>query len=74
MYGFWMGINSLIKCLSNAKWYIVWHSLKECFIQMNCIQRVSFDRKNGIGDYEKTCEHNRIYQLDHVDLYDFEEE
>jgi hypothetical protein len=41
---------------------------------MNCIQRVSFDRKNGIGDYEKTCEHNRIYQLDHVDLYDFEEE
>lgn len=41
---------------------------------MNCLQMVSFDRKNGIWDYEKTSEHSRIYQLDHVELYDFGEE
>jgi len=71
---YWMGINVLIKCWSNAKCYIVWHSVTECFIQMNCLQSVSFDRKNGIGDYERTFEHSRIYQLDHVELYDFGEE
>jgi hypothetical protein len=40
----------------------------------NYLQRVMFDRKHGIGDYEETSKYKRIYQLDHVELYDFGEE
>ena len=49
------------------------HFLKESFVQLNYLKIVAFDIKNCTEDYEETYEYNRIYQLDHVELYDFGE-
>ena len=68
-----MEITVLIHCLSNAKYHIVLHLPKESLISKNCLQRVTFDIKNGIEDYEETSKYIRIYQLDVAELYDFGE-